>query len=152
MKLQNREKITLTVGGILAFLIVYIAFFWIPTTKSIALEKKRLAKNQKNLIKLKSLLEKYQRIGKNGKKKFAGSLSAFVEKKAKEVGVTIAYIRPYGEDGSGVEVKVDEMPTEKIVKFLYEMEKNGIKIVRLNMRDYKGTGIWVVRFSLEGGE
>lgn len=146
---KSREKITVTAGVILAIVISYLAFFVFPTIDSIKKQEKQLQANKKNMNQLKSLLEKHQKIEKKPSKKLEGSLSAFVEKTAGEIGITIAYIRPYGEGGKGVEIKVDEMEGQKIIQFVYEMEKNGVNISRLNMRDYKGTGIWVVKFNLE---
>jgi hypothetical protein len=120
-----------------------------PTMDNIKKQKKMLAKNEKDVIELKKCLEEYRKTGIKTTKTFEGSLSAFVENKAKETGITISFIRPYGEKGEGVEIKVDEMDGKTILKFIYEMENNGVIVRRLSMRDFKGTGVWVVKINVE---
>lgn len=141
---------TLIIGGVIIVLILYFSFFLSPTLDSIEKTRKGIRSAEKNMTEFKRLLEKYKKTeSKPDKNKFKGSLSAFVEKTAKDIDVTVSYIRPYGKKNEGVEVKFDEMPSDKIVKFIYEMETKGILVSRLNMRDYKGTGDWVVRINLE---
>jgi type II secretory pathway component PulM len=146
---KNRERLTFIIGGIIGFIILYFSIFALPTMDTINKQKKQIMENEKRAGELKKLLSEHGGADQNQKKKFQGSLSAFVENKSKEIGVVIAYIRPYGDKGEGVEVKVDEMEGKKIIQFTYEMETNGIRVTRLNMRDYKGAGEWVVKFNLE---
>lgn len=151
-KLKN-DKSAAFMGIALIFLILYIGFFLLPSIDNISKEEKMLESNKKNRIKLKKLLEKHANTASsttdNGEKKFEGSLSAFVEKKAKDHGFKVAYIRPYGKKSEGVEVKIDEMTGEKLLQFTYDMESNGITVSRLNARDYSGNGIWIVKLNLE---
>ncbi len=153
-KLKN-DKPAAFLGIALIFFILYIGFFLLPSIDNINKEEKMLESNKKNRVKLKKLLEQHASTAtnssNNSEKKFEGSLSAFVEKKAKDHGFTIAYIRPYGKKSEGVEVKIDEMTGEKLLQFTYDMESNGITVSRLNARDYSGNGIWVVKLNLEKG-
>ena len=148
----KKNKSTATIGGVIFFLILYVGFFLLPSLDSIKAQERSIASNKKNRIKLKKLLEQVPKSENTAEEKFEGSLSAFVEKTAKEQEVTIGYIRPYGKKSEGVEIKIDEMSGEKLVKFIYEMENKGIVISRLNTRDYSGNGIWVVKFNLEKGK
>jgi len=145
---KSREKLIITIGGIIAVLILYVAFFLMPSIDSIRLQKKQLHANKKNLAELKDILEEYQKYKQTVPRRFQGSLSAFAEQKAEELNVTISNIKPFGTKGEEVELKFDEIGGKKVLKFVYEMEKNGVQINSLNMKDYKGTGIWVVKMYL----
>jgi type II secretory pathway component PulM len=146
---RQREKIVLIGGGITFFLLLYLLVFLFPTIKKINLVEKQIQTDEKDTVQIRSLLEEYSSKNTETIKTFEGSLSAHVERTAQSIGVTIAFIRPYGEEGRGVEIKIDEMNGESILRFVYEMENSGIYISRLNMRDFKSTGVWVVTMNLE---
>lgn len=148
---QNSQTTTLIVGGILFFLISYISFFLLPTLDKIKKASIRLEANRKARGELKKLLEERPIEKKTDTKPFEGSLSTFVESKAKELNIKIAKMQPYGKTQEGVEVTVEEMAGKELVNFAYQMENSGIKIVRLNARDYKGQGIWWVKMNLQKG-
>lgn len=149
----KNDKQAAFAGIALILLILYAGFFLLPSLDNIDKESKNLISSKKNRVKLKQLLEEYKNSASdtNQDKKFDGSLSAFVEKKAKDYGFTIAYIRPYGRKSEGVEIKIDEMTGDKLLQFTYEMENSGITVSRLNARDFSGNGVWVVKLNLEKG-
>ena len=153
-KLKN-DKPAVFLGIALILFILYVGFFLLPSIDNIDKEEKLLQSNKKNRIKLKKLLEKHAGSSSTSTssedKKFEGSLTEFIGKKAKEHDFTITYIRPYGKKSEGVEIKIDEMTGEKLLKFTYDMESNGITVSRLNARDYSGNGVWVVKLNLEKG-
>lgn len=153
-KLKN-DKPAAFLGIALIFFILYVGFFLLPSLDNISKEEKMLESNKKNRIKLKKLLEQHTSTASastsQGEKKFEGSLTEFIGKKAKEHDFTIAYIRPYGKKSEGVEIKIDEMTGEKLLRFTYDMESNGITVSRLNARDFQGNGVWVVKLNLEKG-
>jgi hypothetical protein len=120
-----------------------------PTLKKINQVQTQISADERDAVQIRALLEEFDNKSSTSSGQFEGSLSAFVERTARNIGITIAFIRPYGEEGRGVEIKVDEMNGENILRFVYEMENNGINISRLNMRDFKSTGIWVVTMNLE---
>lgn len=149
MNKKERESLILRAGIVILLFLLYVAFFVFPATDSIRQKTAQKAAGEKNAQELKKLLEENQKSGGPEEKKFEGSLSTFVEKKAKESDITISYIKPYGDSGQGVEIKVDELEGRKLIKFIYEMEISGVMVSRLNMRDYKGEGEWVIRMNLE---
>jgi type II secretory pathway component PulM len=146
---KNREKFVMIAGGAVLLIVLYLFVLVLPTMDSIQRKKKQLEANQKNIVKLKSLLEEHRKSAQSGIPRFRGSLSAFVENKAREGDIAIAYVRPYGEKGQGVEVKVEGIDGKKLVWLLYQIDSQGITLSRLNMRDYKGTGEWAVKLNLE---
>ncbi|MCD4783312.1 MAG: type II secretion system protein M [Candidatus Eremiobacteraeota bacterium] len=150
-KKTTRENIILTIGSLVILMLAYSLIFLFPTLDKIDRQKTRLKANGKNKIKLRKLLESHQKSAPQEEKKFQGSLSAFVEKKAKKLEIKITYIKPYGKKSEGVEIKIDEMTGNELLDFIHEMEDSGVTISRFNARDYKGTGVWVVKFNLEKG-
>ena len=150
-KKSAREKIILTIGSMVIVVLAYTLIFLFPTIDNIDRQKKRLKSNRKNFVKLKKLLESHQKYKPQEEKKFEGSLPAFVDKIAKKQNITITYIKPYGNKSEGVEIKFDEMTGKELINFIHAMEDNGVTVSRLNARDHKGTGIWVVKLNLEKG-
>jgi type II secretory pathway component PulM len=146
---KQREKIVVIGGSIVFFTLLYLLVFLFPTLTKIRNSEKNIKTDEKNLVKLRELLEQHGSSAAKPTNRIEGSLSAFIERKAREMNITIAFIRPYGEEGRGVEIKIDEMDGDSILRFVYEMETNGINITRLNIRDFRNTGIWVVRMNLE---
>ncbi len=149
MKKKPREQLTIKIGAVILVIILYLAFFLFPALDSIKAKQSQIEGSRRDLASLKKLLEENPRPPEDEKTKFEGSLNSFVEQKAREIDFTIAYVRPYGERGEGVEIKVDEMQSPKLVSFLYQLKTSGIKVSRLNMRDYQGTGNWVVSMHLD---
>lgn len=150
MEQKNREKLIINIGIIAAVIIIFVAAFVFPTLDSIKRQKSIKRNQLKNMAKLKDLLEQAPASGTETTKKFEGSLSAFVEQTASQSDITIAYIRPFDQD-QGVEVKVEDLEGDKLLQFIYVLEENGVAIQRLNLRDYKGNGIWIVKMFLRGG-
>jgi len=146
-----REKLIFGVGAVLFFLLAYTQFFLFPALDNIKSAKKQLAVKRKNKAKLKTLLDNHTITEEIKAQTFEGSLSAFVEKKARELDIKITSIRPYGKKSEGVEIKIEEMTAKELLKFTYEMENNRVIVKRLNARDYAGNGIWVIKFNLEKG-
>jgi type II secretory pathway component PulM len=149
VKQKNKEKLLVTSGIIAVVIIAYFAFFLFPALSSIKKQEKDLANNKANIAKVRKLLEEYKESGSAQKSALEGSLSAFIEQKSRQLGITIANIKPFGEKEEGVEVRADEVEGDKILKLLYELENNGITVNHLNIRDYKGSGMWVLKMELE---
>lgn len=145
----KREKMVVTIGGAFALILAYFIFFALPVSDSIKAERAKQKAELENTVKLKEILEEYSGQEKPEDNKLEGSLSAFVETTANNLNIKIAFMRPYGKGGEGVEIKIDEMTGKELVNFAYLAEEQGIVISRLNARDYKGQGIWVVRMNLE---
>ncbi|MFP4498095.1 MAG: type II secretion system protein GspM [Vulcanimicrobiota bacterium] len=146
---KKREKLILTIGIIVFVIMGYFGLFVLPTVTSINRNRKALQSNEESIKEIKTLLEEYEKYNSNKTQSFEGSLSSLIEQKAREMGITIAYIKPYGEDGRGAELKIDEIDGKKLLELLYTIESEGIQIDRLNIRDYKGSGLWVLTMSLE---
>lgn len=142
---------TIIGGSLAALVLVYLMFFVFPALDNIKKEKVKIEANRKTRVKLKDLLESRTKIPASAapRKKFEGSLTAYVEKMANEREIKLSYVRPYGKTGEGVEIKIDEILGKDLIDFAYEMEQSGVTISRLNARDYKGSGFWVVKMNLE---
>ena len=151
--LSNREKI-LIYGAVLAivlFLIYQLLFAPLLNSRSeYNLESTRL---EKSLYEFKSLSEKYvaekeayDRLKKMLDSKKGLSVLTYLENISQNVGITenIEYIKPKGSATSEgitkalVEIKIDALPAQSLLVFLYEIEEKrvGLIVTYLRMKPF----------------
>jgi len=153
-ELSQRDKYLLLVGGCVAFLLLYLGLFLLPMRDGIAREERKIARLRRDfqemvtLLRVKHSFPKETAAGRGGM-----SLVPFIAKTAKEAGVDdekIGYLRPFGAEGTGAELKLEDVSGETVVRLIYNLQKASVRVTRLNMKDYEHDGNWVVKIFLEG--
>jgi len=140
------------VGGTAAVLLLYVFGFILPSTDRIHGYEKTLAKEQRDLDEARSLAAELQ--GLKAAPSQGPSLSAMqaVDQYTKELGVTPDEIRAIGAEGAGVELRLSNVNGETLVRLLHSLETAGVKPDGLELRDFKGSGLWSVRLTVSGAQ
>jgi hypothetical protein len=151
--LSNREKILIygAVLGLVLFLIYQLLVDPLLGSRSEYIRES--ARLEENLHELKALSEKYiaekaayDRLKKMLDSKKGLSVLTYLENISQNVGITenIEYIKPKGSETSEgittarVEIKIDALPAQSLLVFLYEIEEKrvGLIVTYLRMKPF----------------
>ena len=148
-KLNEREKRMVLIGGLAAFVLLYLFAFLLPTLEDIHKQKHKIPLRQieaADIQKQLNLLYSYPKT-----REYSGDYLAELETLSEAIGVKekMTY-RPLGEDKKEAELKLDDMSCEEFVRFLYGLKKAGIPIKQLNMQDFEGDNLWNIKITLGG--
>lgn len=138
MQLNKREKIAVSIGGLMLLLYIVFHFIVFPLAGNRAKLAKNLALREKELVEMRTMQRRYQELSKQSgsltsllAKRDAGfSLFSFLEKNAADSQVKehIVYMKPSGSPKnelfkqSMVEMKLQAISLKQLVDFLEKTE------------------------------
>ncbi len=147
MKLEQRDKKTLIIGGIVAAIILLYVFVVSPLTSDLDRKRELLPKKERDLVEMRVLKEQYLEMQKRLQQAQAaaakrGPLLTEIENitKRANLGSKIVSLKP--QEGvqteefkeSIVEIRLDSVTLYDIVSYLYQLEQDGLRIKKLNFK------------------
>lgn len=147
MKLEPRDKKTLIIGGIAALIIVIYAFVLSPLTSNLARKREFIPKKERDLAEMRVLKSQYTEMQQRLLQAQAsaakrGPLLTELENITKRANLNTKIISLKPQAGvqseafkeSIVEVKLDSITLYDIVNYVYALEKDGLRIKKLNFK------------------
>ena len=147
MKLASRDKKTLIIGGIAALIIVLYAFVVSPLTSDLARKRELIPKKERDLAEMRVLKDQYRDLQQRLQQAQAsaakrGPLLTEIENLTKRANLNSKLVSLKPQSGvqseafkeSIVEVKLDSITLYDIVNYVYLLEKDGLRIKRLNFK------------------
>ena len=147
MKLEPRDKKTLIFGGLAALIIVLYAFVVSPLSSDIARKRELIPKKERDLAEMRVLKDQYREMQQRLQQAQAsaakrGPLLTDIENittrtnlKSKLVSLKPqAGVQSEAFKESIVEVRLDSITLYDIVNYVYALEKDGLKIKKLNFK------------------
>lgn len=147
MKLEPRDKKTLIIGGIAALIIVLYAFVLSPLTSDLARKRELIPKKEHDLAEMRVLKEQYREMQQRLQQAQAaaakrGPLLTEIENLTTRANLKTKLVSLKPQAGvqsetfkeSIVEVKLDSITLYDIVNYVYALEKDGLRIKKLNFK------------------
>lgn len=147
MKLESRDKKTLIFGGIAAAIIVFYAFVVSPLTSDLARKRELIPKKERDLVEMRILKDQYLELQQRLRQAQAaaakrGPLLTELENLTKRanLGGKIVSLKPQAGvqtesfKESIVEIRLDNITLYDIVNYAYLLEKDGLRIKKLNFK------------------
>jgi len=147
LKLEARDKKTLIIGGSVAAVIVLYAFVLSPFLTDLSRKRDLIPKKERDLVEMKKLRDEYREVQKEllvaqeaASKR--GPLLTEIENLTKRANLNSKLVSLKPQSGvqseafkeSIVEVKLDSITLYDIVNYVYLLEKDGLRIKRLNFK------------------
>jgi len=147
VKLASRDKKTRIIGGIAALIIVLYAFVVSPLTSDLARKRELIPKKERDLAEMRVLKDQYRDLQQRLQQAQAsaakrGPLLTEIENLTKRANLNSKLVSLKPQSGvqseafkeSIVEVKLDSITLYDIVNYVYLLEKDGLRIKRLNFK------------------
>jgi len=147
VKLEPRDKKTLIIGGIAALIIVLYAFVLSPLTSDLARKRELIPKKERDLAEIRVLKDQYREIQQRLQQAQAaaakrGPLLTDIENLTTRANLKSKLVSLKPQAGvqsasfkeSIVEVKLDSITLYDIVNYVYALEKDGLRIKKLNFK------------------
>ncbi|MFA3790983.1 type II secretion system protein GspM [Aliiglaciecola sp. SL4] len=149
-QLSERERVLVTVSGVLLIIFLFYYLVWAPIDKSLQTQSKLVATKQTDLIWFKQNANRaiQMRSGNGGTAVFTGSLPQAVNQTAGRVNIAISRMQPQGDE---LKVWVDQAAFNDVVSWLQSMENLGIRIINVDLAEANVSGMVKVR-SLQLGK
>lgn len=147
MKLEQRDKKTLIIGGITAAIILLYVFVVSPLTSDLARKRELLPKKERDLVEMRVLKDQYLEMQKRLQQAQAaaakrGPLLTEIENITKRANLASKMVSLKPQEGvqteefkeSIVEIRLDSVTLYDIVNYLYQLEQDGLRIKKLNFK------------------
>ncbi|MGC1455366.1 MAG: type II secretion system protein GspM [Nitrospirota bacterium] len=147
MKLEQRDKKTLIIGGIAAAIILLYVFVVSPLTSDLARKRELLPKKERDLVEMRVLKDQYLEMQKRLQQAQAaaakrGPLLTEIENITKRANLASKMVSLKPQEGvqteefkeSIVEIRLDSVTLYDIVNYLYQLEQDGLRIKKLNFK------------------
>ena len=147
MKLESRDKKTLVFGGVAAAIILLYVFVLSPLTTDLARKRELIPKKERDLVEMRVLKDQYLELQQRLRQAQAaaakrGPLLTELENLTKRanLGGKIVSLKPQAGvqtesfKESIVEIKLDNITLYDIVNYAYLLEKDGLRIKKLNFK------------------
>jgi type II secretory pathway component PulM len=147
LKLEQRDKKTLIIGGIIAAIILLYVFVVSPLTSDLARKRELLPKKERDLVEMRVLKEQYLEMQKRLQQAQAaaakrGPLLTEIENITKRANLASKMVSLKPQEGvqteefkeSIVEIRLDSVTLYDIVNYLYQLEQDGLRIKKLNFK------------------
>lgn len=146
-----REKRNLTALSLILALL-YLFLFLFPTLGNIKKYKKKEPLKEKEWTEFVALIEEHQKYKEIKKQMPNVPLIAFIEDKTKQLDLTgkMAYLKPLDSGGEIYVLQFENITSEELIAFLYQLQENFIKISQLNLKDYEQDGLWNAKIYIGG--
>lgn len=147
MKLESRDKNTLIVGAIAALIILLYAFVVSPLTTDLARKRELIPKKERDLAEMRVLKDLYHEMQQRLQQAQAtaakrGPLLTEIENLTKRANLNSKMVSLKPQAGvqteafkeSIVEIRLDNITLYDIVNYVYLLEKDGLRIKKLNFK------------------
>jgi type II secretory pathway component PulM len=147
LKLEQRDKKTLIIGGIAAVIILLTVFVVSPLTSNLARKRELLPKKERDLVEMRVLKDQYLEMQKRLQQAQAaaakrGPLLTEIENITKRANLASKMVSLKPQEGvqteefkeSIVEIRLDSVTLYDIVNYLYQLEQDGLRIKKLNFK------------------
>ena len=147
MKLEARDKKTLIIGSIAALIIVLYAFVVSPLTSDLARKRELIPKKERDLVEMRVLKDQYHEMQQRLQQAQAtaakrGPLLTEIENLTKRANLNSKMVSLKPQAGvqsaafkeSIVEIRLDNITLYDIVNYVYLLEKDGLRIKKLNFK------------------
>lgn len=128
----ERERKALIYGGVAIALILLFSFLIYPMHTELKKAKAEIEIKREEIKQLIALGERYQALLKSnvGGEKKVESLFSYLSGLPQKLGLAekLIYIKPLG--GERYELKLEGLTLEELVKYLSEIERDGVAIIR----------------------
>jgi len=147
LKLESRDKNTLIVGAIAALIILLYAFVVSPLTTDLARKRELIPKKERDLAEMRVLKDLYHEMQQRLQQAQAtaakrGPLLTEIENLTKRANLNSKMVSLKPQAGvqteafkeSIVEIRLDNITLYDIVNYVYLLEKDGLRIKKLNFK------------------
>ena len=147
MKLEPRDKKTLIIGAIAALIIVLYAFVVSPLTSDLTRKRELIPKKERDLVEMRVLKDQYLEMKQRLQQAQAtaakrGPLLTEIENLTKRANLNSKMVSLKPQTGvqteafkeSIVEIRLDNITLYDIVNYVYLLEKDGLRIKKLNFK------------------
>lgn len=147
MNLGPRDKKTLIIGGILAAVILLYAFVWSPLSSDLSRKRELIPKKERDLKEMLVLKDQYLELQQRLQQAQAvaakrGPLLTEIENITKRANLSGKMVSLKPQAGvqtetfkeSIVEIKLENITLYDIVNYVYLLEKNSLRIRKLNFK------------------
>ena len=147
MKLEDRDKKTLIIGGSIAAVIILYAYVLSPFLGDLALKRDLIPRKERDLAEIKKLRDEYREIQKQlqaaqDAASRRGPLLTEIENLTKRANLNskIVSLKPQqGTQSDGfkesiVEVRLDNITLYDVVNYVYLMEKATLRVRKLSFK------------------
>lgn len=147
MKLEPKDKKTLIVGAIAALIIVLYAFVVSPLTSDLTRKRELIPKKERDLVEMGVLKDQYLDMNQRLQQAQAaaakrGPLLTEIENLTKRANLNSKMVSLKPQIGvqteafkeSIVEIRLDNITLYDIVNYVYLLEKDGLRIKKLNFK------------------
>jgi len=147
VKLEARDKKTLIIGSIAALIIVLYAFVVSPLTSDLARKRELIPKKERDLVEMRVLKDQYHEMQQRLQQAQAtaakrGPLLTEIENLTKRANLNSKMVSLKPQAGvqsaafkeSIVEIRLDNITLYDIVNYVYLLEKDGLRIKKLNFK------------------
>ena len=147
MKLEPRDKKTLIVGAIAALIILLYAFVVSPVTSDLTRKRDLIPNKERDLVEMRVLKDQYLEMKQRLQQAQAtaaqrGPLLTEIENLTKRANLNSKMVSLKPQAGvqtaafkeSIVEIRLDNITLYDIVSYVYLLEKDGLRIKKLNFK------------------
>jgi hypothetical protein len=147
VKLEPRDKKTLIVGAIAALIIVLYTFVVSPLTSDLTRKRELIPKKERDLVEMRVLKDQYLEMNQRLQQAQAaaakrGPLLTEIENLTKRANLNSKMVSLKPQAGvqttafkeSIVEIRLDNITLYDIVNYVYLLEKDGLRIKKLNFK------------------
>jgi type II secretory pathway component PulM len=147
VKLESKDKKTLIFGGIAAAIILLYVFVVSPLTTDLSRKRELIPKKERDLADMRVLKEEYLEMQKRLQQAQAvaakrGPLLTEIETLTKRQNLSSKMVSLKPQAGvqtesfkeSIVEIKLENITLYDIVNYLYQLERDGLRIKKLNFK------------------
>lgn len=147
---NERERNIVLFGGVVVALLLYLGVFILPVMDQIKKDRRLLATQEQNLQEARRLGGELLGLQAAAASASPESPTVAVDRITRTLGIQehVNYVRPFGADSRGVEVKLDELDGGSSIRLLFSLAQAGIRPESMEMRDFKGQGLWTMTLTI----
>jgi type II secretory pathway component PulM len=147
LKLEARDTKALLIGGVTAVIIALYAFVLSPLTSDLARKRELIPKKEQELVEMRALKDQYLEMNQRLQLAQAaaakrGPLLTEIENLTKRANLSSKMVSLKPQAGvqteafkeSIVEIRLDNITLYDIVNYIYLLEKDGLRIKKLNFK------------------
>lgn len=144
------EQTRLWIGGMVAACLLFVGLVVFPTHDRIDRTTKSLASRQRELEQVRRLAGQLTSLPKTGTVASAESPVQTLDRCLASLNLTdrVSNRRPFGPQGQGVEIKLDDVPGTSVSQLLTALHQGGVNPSAVELHDVKAQGVWSIRLTL----
>jgi type II secretory pathway component PulM len=147
---SEQERQRLWIGGMIAVVLLFVGVVVLPLRDRIGRSAKSLVARQHELEQVRALAGQLAALPQQGGATTTETPTQVVDRCLATLNLTdrVSSRRPFGTQGQGLELKLDDLPGASVSQLLAALRDGGVNPTALELTDVKAQGTWSLRLTI----